>query len=511
MMFIGDILVALDLVTREDVADGLAVQRYKGGRLGDSLVELGRISPEALAAAIEAIPASPRTVADTGLSLALLLNLLMKAMHVVGVDTPSAICELLKLPPRAVLDLLDEAGQRQLINVLGSVGAGLVSERRYSLSLGGVEWAQAAMRECKYIGPAPVTLAAFRDQIRRQGISKVKINHEAIDRAFGDMVISEELVCKIGPAINSARSILLYGPPGNGKSSIATRVGSLFKDVIYIPYCFEVDGQIVTVFDPTVHKPLQTNSDGEVDDDPVLHREDFDPRWEPCTRPVIMVGGELTLEMLDLGYKSESNFCEAPLHIKALGGVFVIDDFGRQLVKPEALLNRWIVPLESRIDYLKLNTGKSFQLPFDELVIFSTNLSPSDLMDPAFLRRIPYKIGINAPSADEYRDIFKMTAERAGVEATDSMVDHIICELNERNGIPLAGYQPRFIVDQVLATCQFMDTQPQIQPRFIAMALNNLYTEEDRKFGDVTRLPRPQAVRGRARADAGEPRALAAA
>ncbi|MGA2953748.1 MAG: hypothetical protein ABSD80_16085 [Caulobacteraceae bacterium] len=509
-MFIGDILVAQNLVTREDVADGLAVQRYKGGSLGDSLVELGRISPEVLAAAVQAVPASPHTVADTGLSLSLLLNLMMKAMHVVGVDTPSAIGELLKLPPRAVQELLDEAGERKLINVLGAVGAGLAAERCYSVSMAGAEWALAAMRQCKYIGPAPVTLAAFREQIRRQGVSKVKINHGAIDRAFGDMVISEELVCKIGPAINSARSILLYGPPGNGKSSIATRIGSLFKDVIYIPYCFEVDGQIITVFDPTVHQSVQETQDAPADD-PVLRREDFDPRWEACSRPVIMVGGELTLEMLDLGYNSESGFCEAPLHIKALGGVFVIDDFGRQLVKPEALLNRWIVPLEGRIDYLKLNTGKSFPLPFDELVIFSTNLSPSDLMDPAFLRRIPYKIGINAPSVEEYRDIFRKTAERAGVEVTDAMVDHIICEINERNGIPLAGYQPTFIIDQVLAACQFMELEPQIQPRFVAMALNNLYTEEDRNFGDVARLPRRKAVHGRAATEADEPAALAAA
>jgi predicted ATPase with chaperone activity len=273
-MFVGDILVAQNLVTREDVADGLAVQRFKGGSLGDSLVELGRISPEVLAAAVQAVPASPHTVADTGLSLSLLLNLMMKAMHVVGVDTPSAIGELLKLPPRAVQELLDEAGERKLINVLGAVGAGLAAERCYSVSMAGAEWALAAMRQCKYIGPAPVTLAAFREQIRRQGVSKVKINHGAIDRAFGDMVISEELVCKIGPAINSARSILLYGPPGNGKSSIATRIGSLFKDVIYVPYCFEVDGQIITVFDPTVHQSVQETQDAPADD-PVLRREDF--------------------------------------------------------------------------------------------------------------------------------------------------------------------------------------------------------------------------------------------
>jgi hypothetical protein len=191
-----------------------------------------------------------------------------------------------------------------------------------------------------------------------------------------------------------------------------------------------------------------------------------------------MAGGELTLEMLDLSFNVLAKFYEAPLHVKALGGVFLIDDFGRQLVSPEALLNRWILPLESRVDYLKLHTGKSFSLPFDELVIFSTNLSPSDLMDPAFLRRIPYKLEIGAPNEDEYRQIFRVISKALGLEAPEEIIDLVIHVLREENDFPLASYQPKFIVNQVRAACKFAGILPQFGPDMIKMALSNLYTRE---------------------------------
>ncbi len=234
----------------------------------------------------------------------------------------------------------------------------------------------------------------FVERIQRQRITNERVDQAAIEKAFGDLIISEEFIHRIGPAVNSGRSILLYGPPGNGKTSVAERIGSIFNDTIYIPYCFEVEGQIIKVFDPGIHKRIERKTDGAA----TLRRQDFDQRWVPCRRPFIVTGGELTLEMLDLSFNALAKFYEAPLHIKALGGIFTIDDFGRQLVSPEALLNRWIVPLESRVEYLKLHTGKSFSLPFDELVVFSTNLAPRDLMDPAFLRRIPYKLEIGGPT-----------------------------------------------------------------------------------------------------------------
>src|SRR6185503_830746 len=222
------------------------------------------------------------------------------------------------------------------------------------------------------------------------------------------------------------------------------------------------EGQIIKVFDPGIHEAIGNGeTEGRVT---TLRKEDFDLRWVPCRRPFIVTGGELTLEMLDLSFNTLAKFYEAPLHVKALGGIFTIDDFGRQLVSPEALLNRWIVPLESRVEYLKLHTGKSFSLPFDELVVFSTNLSPRDLMDPAFLRRIPYKLEVGGPCPADYIKIFKMIAQAQGLEAPDAMIDFVITALTHNNDFPLASFQPKFIIDQVRSACKFEGISLQFRP-----------------------------------------------
>ena len=490
-MSIGDLLVALGLMTAADVNDAAAHQASGGGTLADSLTALGKISPEALDVVISTVPAAPHSIAETGLHLTALLNLLTKAIFAANVETVTDIGQLMRLPPRIVLDLLLEAEQRKLVSVLGHESASLTAERRYVLTVAGMDWARAAMSQNEYVGPTPVPLAVYCRQIGRQPIAHEQIDQDQINRAFSGLVVNKELVTKLGPAVNSGRSILLFGPPGNGKTSVASRLGGLLKDVIYIPHAFEVDGQIIKLFDPEFHKPIGRPTDPEACQ-PHIRREDFDTRWEACRRPVIFTGGELTLEMLDLGYLSEGRFYEAPLHIKAMGGIFLIDDFGRQLVKPADLLNRWIVPLESRVDYLKLHSGKSFCLPFDELVIFSTNLSPKDLMDTAFLRRIPYKIEVGAPCASEYRRIFKNVTIAAGMTVNDKVIDGIIAT-TERNRVQLARYQPKFIIDQVLAACRFAKTKLQFQSEFVNMALSNLFTEDVAEFGESTALGRPPA------------------
>lgn len=338
----------------------------------------------------------------------------------------------------------------------------------------GRQWATDALAQNQYIGPAPVSLAAYTHRIRSQRITNERVDRAAIETAFANLIVSDHFIQQIGPAINSGRSILLYGPPGNGKTSVAEKIGRIFNDVIYIPYCFEVEGQIIKVFDPSIHESIQREKAAKGS----LRREDFDHRWVPCRRPFIVTGGELTLEMLDLSFNALAKFYEAPLHVKALGGIFAIDDFGRQLVSPEALLNRWIVPLESRVEYLKLHTGKSFSLPFDELVIFSTNLAPKDLMDPAFLRRIPYKLEIGGPSHEEYRQIFGKVSRAFDLEAPDAIIDSVIHTLREENDFPLASYQPKFIVDQVQAACKFEGIPPQFRPDLLEMALGNLFTKD---------------------------------
>ena len=489
-MPIGDILVAQRLVTDLDLTEALERQRTEGGRLGENLVALGKITPADLESILYSTPVAPRSLEETGIALPDLLNLLTKTMYANGVETPSMMADLLKLPPLTMQQLLDQAKDRKLVDVLGSTGVRAVSELRYTLTDKGKQWAQDAMALNQYIGPAPVPLATYSERVRRQSIANERVDRPAIDGAFSKMVVAEDFIQEIGPAINSGRSILLYGPPGNGKTSVAEQIGDMFRDVIFIPYCIEVEGQIIKVFDAATHKPIRAASAARSSGS--LRRDDFDQRWVACERPFIVTGGELTLEMLDLSFNAQAKFYEAPLHIKALGGIFVIDDFGRQIVSPEALLNRWIVPLESRVDYLKLHTGKSFSLPFDELVIFSTNLAPSELMDPAFLRRIPYKIEVTAPSKDDYRRIFRAVATAGGFDCGDELAEFVIAELCERNDLPLASYQPKFLIDQLRAACKFRGVPPQFRPELLQRALKNLYTKDSPGYG--ARVNRPTAI-----------------
>jgi energy-coupling factor transporter ATP-binding protein EcfA2 len=289
-----------------------------------------------------------------------------------------------------------------------------------------------------------------------------------------DLAMEDTLIEQSGPALNSGRAILLYGPPGNGKTTFALRLANVFTDMIYIPYAVMVEGQIIRVFDPSIHIPIKPNVAPDAAAPSILRDHAIDERWVPCKRPFVVAGGELTLEMLDLRYDETSKFYEAPLHMKALGGCFVIDDFGRQLVTPTVLLNRWIVPLESRVDYLKLHTGKSFSIPFDELVIFSTNLEPEDLMDPAFLRRLPYKIEIGSPSVELYKQIFKKECKSQGIELADAEFDAIVRKIQVEKQLDLAAFQPKFLLEQVVASCRFMQQPPELVPRFLNYAIDNL-------------------------------------
>jgi hypothetical protein len=364
---------------------------------------------------------------------------------------------------------------RKLLHTLGTRQSESLSDMSYTFTEEGRRWTLDALQQSRYAGPAPVTIESFNERVDMQKITNEVVTFERIRSAIKDLTFDDRIIEQSGPALNSGRAMLLYGPPGNGKTSVALRYASVFDDVIYVPYAIMIEGQIIRVFDPSVHVPFTSvTSIGDGNELSFARREELDARWVPIKRPFIVVGGELTLEMLDLRYNATAKFYEAPLHMKALGGCFIIDDFGRQLVSPTNLLNRWIVPLESRVDYLKLHTGKSFSIPFEELVMFSTNLDPEDLMDPAFLRRLPYKIEIGSPSLKLYERIFKNECERQGIPLPDEIFEGIVYKVTKEKGLDLAAYQPRFIVDQVMATCRFMGQPPHFEPRFIDYAIDNL-------------------------------------
>ena len=398
----------------------------------------------------------------------------MKLIYTARLQTVRQFSEAIKLPHHIVLELVRMAVDRALLQNLGSRHSDSLLDMTYMFTDEGRRYVQDALQRLHYVGPAPVTIEEFNDQVNLQKLTNELVTYEKIRTALVGLQFEDRIIEQSGPALNSGRAMLLYGPPGNGKTSVAQRFASVFSEVIYVPYAVVVEGQIIRVHDPSIHLPLSATSLDDEGAMTVVRAQTYDARWVPCQRPFVITGGELTLEMLDLRYDTTGHYYEAPLHVKALGGCFLIDDFGRQLVSPTNLLNRWIVPLEGKVDFLKLHTGKTFAIPFEELVIFSTNLEPEDLMDPAFLRRLPYKIEVGAPTRELYRKIFENECERQSIQMTDEAFEIIVDKVMVEKGMELAAYHPRFIVDQVVATCRFMGQPPHFEPRFIEYAIDNL-------------------------------------
>ena len=487
MMPLGDLLIAAKLVDRQQVDAALARQALRSERLADILVEMGAVNREVIDAFIGQLPPEPATLTETGIGDVDLIDLLVKLVYVERLQSVSQMTDAIKLPRSLVLELITQCVQRHLLQATGAEGQIGLFDMHYYLTDPGQHFAKEALQRSQYAGPAPVSLDAFIERVRRQKVTNEPVTWERIRGGLGSLTISDIMVEKLGPALNSGRAILLYGPPGNGKTSIALSFAQVFGDIIYVPFAIQIEGQIMRVYDPNFHRlPVDPDLQAHGGVTPFRH-EGFDARWVPIRRPFIVTGGELTLEMLDLSYDATANFYEAPLHLKALGGCFIIDDFGRQIVSPSALLNRWIVPLESRVDYLKLHSGTSFSIPFEEMVVFSTNLDPEDLMDPAFLRRLPYKLEVGVPSPEAFRDIFAKAAASSGLEVPAGTVESVMEMITKGKNMELAAYHPRFIIDQVVATCRFMKQPPHFEPRFIAYAIDNLRVR--RGEGDAAKGP----------------------
>jgi len=407
-------------------------------------------------------PFAPQSIEETGLSAGFIGDLALKMLYKSGQATGGELAEMLCIPFGPILaPILDFLKNERLTEVKGAAGVG-PQAYQYVLTDAGTARAREAFDKSGYVGPAPVTLGAYVGRVRAQSIGSLKVSMEELKKALGHLVLPERTLRQLGPAINSGRSIFLFGPPGTGKSSIAETLATLLKGNIVIPYVVQVGEQLVRVFDPSRHRPL------------VALDQRFDRRWVPIARPFVQVGGELTLEQLDLGYDPFSKVHEAPFQMKASGGVLLIDDFGRQRASPDQLLNRWIVPLDRDIDFLTLADGRKIEVRFDVLLVFSTNRTPSSLVDEAFLRRIQYKIELKSPTEPEFAEILRRVCAQQQLQYYPQAAEWIVEYAKQRN-IALRSCHPRDLMTHLHAAARFLGKPAEITPELIELACETYF------------------------------------
>jgi predicted ATPase with chaperone activity len=416
-------------------------------------------------------PFRPHVAADfdrAGLSMAMVESLVLKFLLGVGNASGRRVADELGLPFGLFPEFLRNLKAQQFVSYTNTAA---VNDYYYSLTDSGRSRAKVYLDECAYVGTAPVPFNEYVDSVAAQTITREQPKQEDLRRAFSDLLVSEEMFSLLGPAINSGRGMFLYGYPGNGKTSIAERITRCFGTSVWIPRVLNIEGQIVKLFDPVVHEPIGVRKGG------IMRGDDQDDRWIEIKRPTIVAGGELTMDNLELYFDPLTKICEAPLQMKSNSGTFLIDDFGRQRMPPIELLNRWIVPLEKRYDFLRLPNGKKFKVPFDQLILFSTNLEPKQLVDEAFLRRIPYKINAADPTEPMFRRMFEIFAPKLGFEEFNhEAVNHLIDRHYKSINRPFRCCQPRDLLLQVRNYCVYNEFRLELKPEYFDYAVSIYFT-----------------------------------
>jgi predicted ATPase with chaperone activity len=412
-------------------------------------------------------PAEPHTVEETGLTATAIENLLLKYVLLIGSASGRQIADNLCLPFVILEPIYQSLRQRQLLVNSASAQFG---DFVYSLTDNGRQRAKSALDTCSYVGAAPVPLDDYLVSVEAQTIRAEKPQRRHLEKAFADISIDPSILEMLGPAVNSGAGLFLYGMPGNGKTTLARRITSCFGSAIWIPRVVTEDGQLIKLFDAAYHEPLDSAKSG------LLKTAEHDRRWVKVKRPTVIVGGELTLDALEIRHDTVSNVSEASLQLKSNCGCLLIDDFGRQRISPTDLLNRWIVPLENRIDFLTLATGRKIQVPFDQLIIFSTNLEPTDLADEAFLRRIPYKIEVGDPSREEFLALFQYCAKSMHCEFRPAAVEHLIERHYEPLNRAFRRCHPRDLLSQVRNYCVYTGQPLEMRPELFDKVVPSYFT-----------------------------------
>ncbi len=421
-------------------------------------------------------PPPPRTIEDMKLPVVMMRDIMIKTMYRKNVTMVSEVAKAICLPIQVTQELVDMARDQRLLEATGTLNANNGNEMGYQLTDLGKARALDALAQSEYFGPMPVPLEVYREQVERQSVRNMQITRAQFEGAMGHLVLPDALIGNLGPAVSAGRSILMYGPPGNGKSSISNGIRDALGDKIFVPRAIEYASQVITVYDPIVHSAA---SDEEQDPNSLRRVTRYDSRYVKCERPTVITGGELSLDMLDLVYNPTARTYQAPLQLKSTGGIFIVDDLGRQKEPPQSIVNRWIVPLEESKDILALQSGEKFEVPFDTLVIFSTNFHPNEIFDQAALRRIFFKIKIDGPNQKNFLKIFAMVAKKRKMPLDEPTLIHLLKNKYPTIDNTFANYQPIFLIDQIIAICEFEGIPYQMTPELMDRAWANMFVKDE--------------------------------